>query len=210
MIECTLESKFKNILIDMLDKESEKELDENQISVTECTDCLRKSFYRRKYKRKYINKHLFEGKAIHHYIEYLVKKYHGDILVEDEYEVDLGYEFTIVMRPDIILDDRVVEIKTSDSNNIIVPHLEHELQANFYAFVLAKDYYEIIYITRGIDICHFVKPVSIDLFNVLIKRARMLYKSIVSDIPPKKELKYCRFCVYYDICLKEGNDLYEK
>lgn len=201
MIQCSLESKFKDILIDLLNKESNRARSVNEIEVTECTSCLRKSYYARKEPLKRVNKSIINGKAIHLYIECLVKKYCQNIEVEEEYEVDLGLEFKILMKPDIILDDRIVEIKTTDRETITIPLLEHELQANFYAFVLNKDYYEIIYITKVGDIVCFTKPVSESLFDLLITRARALHMYLSNNIPPEREFKYCRTCPYHDKCM---------
>lgn len=201
MIQCSLESKFRDILIDILNRESNRMRNINEIEVTECTSCLRKSYYARKEPLKRINKSIINGKAIHLYIEQLIKKYYQNIEVEEEYEVDFGFEFKILMKPDVILDDRIVEIKTTDRETVNIPSLEHELQANFYAFVLNKDYYEIIYITKVGDIIYFTKPVDVVLFNNLLTRAKILYEYLTHDIPPEREHKYCRACQYYEKCI---------
>jgi len=203
MITCSIESKFKPILEEILKKESEREYIENLIEVTECTTCLRRSYYNRKSPVTRVNKHVIEGKAIHMYFEQLIKKYEYNIESEEEYIVDFGLPFKIKMRPDIVMDDRVVDIKTTDRETVFMSDIEHELQANFYAFVLDKRYYELIYITRGGNMSVFVSEVNLDMFEEVLKRAELLYNSLKNNVEPSREPKYCKYCEHFHKCYKQ-------
>jgi len=203
MITCGLESKFKPIVEDIIKRENEREYKEDVIEVTECVRCLRQAYYTRKYGNKVINKYIIEGRAIHLYFEHLIKKYGYNIESEEEYIVDFGLPFKIKMKPDVVMDDRVVDIKTTDRDNIFLSDIEYELQTNFYAFVLNKPYYEIVYITRGGGITVFVSEVNLDMFEEVLKRAVILYRCLKDNVEPHREPKYCRRCVFYHRCFKQ-------
>ena len=203
MITCGLESKFKTILEDIITKESERNVESNVLEVTECVHCLRRSYYARKYGHKLFNKNVFEGRAIHLYVQHLLNKYYPEIETEVEIEVDFGFDFRILMKPDVILEDRVVDIKTTDRDNVFMSDIEYELQTNFYAFVLNKPYYEIVYITRRGGIVTFVSEVNYDMFEEVLNRAKKLYMCLQNNVEPEREPKYCRTCEFYHRCFRQ-------
>ena len=204
MIEVGFKSKFLPILEKLVMTDKPHELDVNRVSVTEVCQCLRKSFLMRKMEKPIINKHLFEGKAIHLYIEHLLKKYQGEIESEVEYEVDLGLLCKVIMKPDVVLNDRVVEIKTTDRYKISNPIPEHVIQANFYAFVLNKPFYEIIYIRSKGNPIAFVNKPDYKLFLHLIKRIENYHKHLLEDSLPEMETKYCDRCPFYYECFHQA------
>ena len=203
MITVSLESRFKPILEDIIIKESVREKESNIIEVTECLSCLRQAYFTRKEGIGKINKVIIEGRAIHNYIESLLNKYYPNIVTEQEYIVDFGEEIKIMMKPDVVLDDRVVDIKTTDRDTVFLPDIKYELQTNFYAVVLMKEYYEIVYITRRGSLHAFVSPISYDMFYEVINRARKLYLHLKNDTIPDREPQNCYYCPFYHKCFRQ-------
>ena len=200
----TYQSKFIPILKELVKLDKPHQLDINTVHVTEVTQCLRKSFLMRKEGEALLSKEIFEGKSIHHYISYLIEKYRKGIESEVEYEVDLGLLCKVLMKPDVILDDRVVEIKTTELNKIARPFPEHELQANFYAFVLNKPFYEIVYIKRKGEPIAFVEHPDVKMFFHVVRRIELYHNYLLKDELPEMETKYCHRCPFYYKCYHQA------
>jgi len=203
-VNISYQSKFLPILEELIIKDKPHELDTNTISVTEVTQCLRKSFLNRKGVKPVISKELFEGKSIHSYIEHLLKEHRKDIESEQEYIVDVGLLCKIVMKPDIVMDDRVVELKTTDVSKLYSPYPEHILQVNFYAFTLNKQFYEIVYIRRRQPPVVFVDKPDWKLFFHMLRRIELYHRYLIQDTLPDMETKYCNRCPYYHYCFHQA------
>ncbi len=198
-------SKIREIVIDIVTKEVTKVHENDTLMVTEGIHCLRRSFYQRKYKKVSINKRTIEGMAIHYWIEYLLKKYNvlTEENIEQEYEVTFDSGLKVMMKPDLVLDDRVVDIKTTDREQVFMPDINYLLQVNFYAFVLGKPKFEILYITKNFNPVSFVEDVNVEMFLELLKRLEILWICLKKNKLPNREMQYCRNCEFYGICYKQ-------
>ena len=198
--------KFTTLLKELI-KAYESREHEDGIYISSLSTCLRKAFYEQffpVYETK-LSKPVFEGTAIHYFIDYLVKNY-GNLLMENiDSEVRVRYiidDIKLVGRADIVLDDRIIEVKTT-SNIPFKPYTSHVLQANAYAYILRKKYFEIAYISND-RIKSFVYETRKDLFDVIVERARILSTAFKTGIAPDREVsQLCVKCPFYDKCFNQ-------
>lgn len=186
----------------------EQEYKKDGIHITSLVQCLRKAYYDQFAEpdlEHRLRRPLFEGTAIHKFIEYLVEKYGSKLMQKIQSEVEIEYQINgvkIIGRADAVLDDRVVEIKTT-TNLPKKPYPSHVLQANTYAYILKKPKFEIIYI-GDYGVTSFVMKTSKEYFDYVIERAKILMKAFRSSVPPEKEPSIlCPKCRYYHICFKQ-------
>ena len=176
--------------------------------ISSLSGCLRKAYYEIVYpteEKDKLRKSIFEGEAIHYFISYLINLGGKLMFKKIESEVPVEYEFEgkkLVGRADIVLKDRVIEIKTT-KNLPRLPYYSHVLQANAYAYLLNKKKFEITYIAEH-GVRSFSMDTSEELFEKLKERARILHNAVKYSIAPEKEpTPYCNRCPYYHICYKQ-------
>ena len=171
------------------------------VFVTEITQCLRKSYFQRKYGFRPAGEKaviLMLGSALH----YIVQKYSDydgklvEVPVKAEFE---GVE--LKGRVDLLLDDSVVELKTV----IKVPDsvLEHHRdQLLLYMFMSGRERGYVVYVGK--------KDGAVEAYEVqndperlktLLSRAKKLSQHLMNNEKPDPEPSWlCRFCEYRRIC----------
>jgi|GEM_PF-1781370 len=176
--------------------------------ISSLSSCLRRAYYEKIFPElvlEQIRKSTFEGEAIHYFVKYLVDL-GGKLLFEKiNAEVPVEYEFEgikIVGRADIVLKDRIIELKTC-RNIPSRPYFSHVLQANAYAYLLKKKMFEVTYLGMH-NIRSFVYDTSKELFERLLDRARILRKALIFSVAPEREPSpLCVKCPYYHVCFRQ-------
>jgi len=172
---------------------------ENRVHVHDLLRCKHKSYLETMFPEvsSVLSPVLFLGEAVDEFVKLLVDKYKEElfpnlITTDGEYEKTILYNeksFTIIGRPDIVLEDKIIEIKYSRTKND--KPLEHHInQLKTYMFLTQKKTGIIIYFTPAGIIEHKIdEEVSEDFVKELID----------SWSSPRYDWE-CQYCVYRDIC----------
>jgi len=169
---------------------------DNEIWVSELTGCLRESWYKRLVGVR-ATKKMVEGLIAHSTLLPFIAERLGCIY-EVRVEYSLG-KYVLVGRADIVCDDRVIELKVSDSPVI---KDEYRLQANAYAYILGKPRYTIVVLSDDINMKTF--KTSEKLFKVILNRAKTYIRYVELSIePPREESSRCRYCFFRRVCFSD-------
>ena len=187
-----------------------REYKPDEIHVHEIVQCMRKSWYERKYYSERLQ-HLSDTKcvilglgiAVHESLEKIfsnVFKTQGEKAFKRRVYIN-GIAVDIVGTIDLYRDDMIMDIKTV--NKIPdEPYLHHYLQMQAYMWLTDMDTAYIIYICKR-DGKVKVLPVKRDerVISQLLERAHYYYTCISSGIKPRPEKSYlCRYCEYAFEC----------
>ena len=172
------------------------------VHVTELTYCLLKSFLERRLGVNYSDDKLVVlglGHAAHYIVEEFMG---GDAVREFHVEYDFG-SFKLTGKPDLVLDDVVVELKTA-SRIPEQPFPHHVLQLQAYLHLLDRRYGFIVYIDKRRG---RVKAYRVErdpgAWEEIVGRARRLHLALVRGEPPEPEPgPLCRYCEFRSMCYK--------
>ena len=183
------------------------EKSDKRIGVKEVCSCLRKAWYLRKYKDYFFSDQtrwmIFRGMVFDDIFSGLYEK-HGVKFVHDVGDIQLVGKIDFIDEFDNIWELKTVNSIWSIKNG---PHKEHMLQANFYAYALGHDTYNLLYVSfDGIKAFTNITTNEQD-GKLLIERAKQLSYYLENNImPPKEETKACKYCQYYHICMRDGDE----
>ena len=179
------------------------------IHVSEAIQCLRKSWYSRKFgdrELKFLDDRkkviLGLGLSTHLVLENVLREMGYE--VEKEVSKKIG-DITLTGTVDAINSEHVLELKTI--NRIPDNPLQHHvLQLNTYLGLtdLKKGY--IVYICkRDGSIKVFEIEFNENLFNIVVERANELYASLVKNIEPPRDIGFnCSYCEWRERCYNES------
>jgi len=187
--------------------ESLKRSNSVDVFVTELVACPMKYELRLRYPSLLIqlnfNEKILIGKLLHHGIEAILRDLmliSGDNI---RTEVPVSGEINglrIVGRADIVLDNEVIEIKTTSSVNNL-PRDSHVLQTAIYAKLLNKARGRLVYFILNNDkrIIEFdVDPINDDDLTNLIEEFK-------KRKPTPRYPWECNYCVFKQFCPKRGD-----
>jgi len=200
---------FRQIL-----KETYREYKPNEIHVHEIVQCLRKSYYQRKYYSSEYT-HLSDTKCVilglgilvHRAIEELFSQMLGSTS-EKVYEKVItvnGVEYKLVGTVDIAFDDTIVDIKTV--NKIPDrPYDHHYYQLQLYMYLTGVHKAYVVYICKKdgrVKVFDIIRDQrTIDL---LLERFSYYAVCLSSDTVPRAEESYlCRYCEYSLKCFSNN------
>ncbi len=183
-------------------KERIEKKQDNEIYVTDLIYCPLKYRYQKIYKElsiaTSINPVTIMGELIHIGVERLVLDLLRERNVESEVEVEKrisidGKEYVIKGRIDLIVDNNIIEIKSSRSDTNI-PHEQHILQLKTYLWLTGYKKGLILYITSNrIAEYEIVEALSDGEVSDLVR-------SILSGEPAPRYQWECSYCPYALIC----------
>jgi len=184
-------------------------LDEETVHVGEVVQCLRKSFYTRRFGSKELT-HLEKTKFIilglglstHLVLEEVLKELGcateftqiGTIVTKD-------YQIRIAGTPDAFNDKFVIEIKTV--NKIPEkPYKHHLMQLNAYLWLTHRRIGYIVYIEKKTGrVKVFEHTFNDELHDEFIRRAIKYYEAIKYNITPEREESFlCNYCEWKFMC----------
>lgn len=197
----------KELIIKMIEMDIKEHKKDKTIYVTQVTQCLRKSYYEiisNAIDPYYeLAKKFLLGKSMHLWLQSLVRKYGKELKLRYEVEKPIRYKYrgyTIKGRADLIINDTVIEIKTT-TKGINIPNIMHILQANEYAYWLSKPQFIILYVT-GNDIIEFGFKTDKGRHLIFKDRLNELIDALNKGKPPKHEsTNECKYCKYRNTCL---------
>ena len=199
-VEHIVKSAFRRAYAELSADRSD--LGPDTIHVGELTYCLLKSYYERKYGVNYSDEKIVIlglGQATH----FLVESFVGEGVVK-EFRVEHGLEgFKLTGRPDLIVDDAVIELKTT-SHIPVQPFSHHVLQLQAYLHLLDRRYGFIVYVCKRRG---RVKAFRVErdpgAWEEIVGRARRLHLALVRGEPPEPEPgPLCRYCEFRSMCRK--------
>ncbi len=169
------------------------------VHVSEVTGCLRRAWYERKYGLVEAHPRLIIyaiGNGLHEALQdYLTRR---GWQAEVELSVDAG-GFRITGHADLYDPGRniVVELKTA-SRLPDKPYRSHLTQLNAYLFMLRARVGFVVYIGKRDGFVRlFRHEWDPQLWRRLLERARILYRAVVEDKPPRPEPgPLCDWCVH--------------
>lgn len=201
-----------SLLKSKLEKSILSPLVSDSISVTEVTQCLRKSYYSRHIPNVVDSATIDLGLAIHD----KVQKY-----FENDDKILCAFEIPIQTAIDtdhgqVILKGRVdamcningneylIEFKTTDKY-IDEPYDAHINQVALYSVMMPSTNYIIAYIRRKegiVTLFDVTDKITDELRNKMIERVKKLYNSLVTNTEPDREKGIlCSYCNFANICL---------
>lgn len=191
----------------------DKEFENNRISVTELTRCLRKSFYIRKHGEK-----IGLQQAWYFYRGILFDEDLTSRFPQNQKRIThriMGTPILISGRLDFIHEKTVWDLKTSDGLYFVDrdgPKPDHVEQVKFYAINEALDKAALCYISMGgaaIFEFDITPEEAVEIVERFENRAKDLYTSLINNIPPVREdgrtQKHweCGLCQYAERCYSE-------
>jgi len=186
-------------------KERIEKKQDNEIYVTDLIYCPLKYRYQKMYKELSIvasvSPTTIMGELIHIGMEKLVsdllkgKNIMSEVEVERKINID-GKEYVIKGRVDLIVDNNIIEIKSSRSDANI-PHEHHILQLRIYLWLTGCERGLLLYITSNrIAEYEIIEPLSDGEISDLVR-------SIISGEPAPRYQWECSYCSYALICPKK-------
>jgi len=174
------------------------EVPDNVIFVTDVCRCLRRSWYERKYMFR-VNVYQLEGKLAHEELQSLCRDVLGG---EPEVECRMKYRgIDIIGRCDCVLDDAVIEFKTSRAPLIRENYVK---QAMMYAYMLGKKHAYVVVITNNSVVLEAYE-VDNNVVYELVSRAVKLHEHLVkNEVPEPEKSELCRNCPFRNICHFDG------
>ena len=143
------------------------------------------------------------GNIIHEFIQ---KEVITGGVYEKDHIIHTGLGFCIKAKPDIIIDDQVIELKSTKSISYInTPNANHVKQVNLYLKALGLKFGKIIYISNSdLESKEFNIIYSEDLYNEVVSDFAYVFDCIKQNIPYLKvepyPNPYCYTCKYYKKC----------
>lgn len=179
----------------------EKKLD-NEIYVIDLIHCPLKYYYQKQYKEltiaSAINPVTILGELIHYGIEEIILKIFNmaNVKIETEFvkeiEVD-GAIYIIKGRIDAIVDDYIIEIKSSRSDTFI-PQTHHVIQTRIYLWLTGYRKAILLYITPNRIVQFDIDdPATNGEISDLVRG--ILYRSPIPRYPWE-----CNYCIYSVLC----------
>jgi len=181
----------------------QRELRINVIHVSEVSQCLRKSYFNRT-KSIIISDIQILLNSIGDAIHKMFQQYMTSKGWSAEFEISMSLkDFQLVGHVDLYnpLENVIIEIKTINGipNE---PYTSHVLQANTYGFMARVKNIFIAYIDRARGRIKVFK-INRDkqMFKEVMRRAKLLHKSLKSKQPPSPEPSpLCNLCPWRSIC----------
>lgn len=174
---------------------------DNEIHVTEATQCLLKSFYQRKMRRALLEPKvvvLSFGTLVHEALHEPLRRRGYQCELEGKYEIG---DVTLYAHGDAVADNHGLELKTiTRMPTDALSH--HKLQSNAYSYIFDKPEWYVSYIHKPSGLCKvFNVPKNDDMFKYVVMRAVRLATLLPKNIAPKPEPSWlCAYCEYVDIC----------
>jgi len=174
---------------------------QDEVHVTEATQCLLKSFFQRKLMRALLEPKvviLSFGDLIHEALKEPLERRGYKTEQEGKYELQ---NVTLFAHTDALATDHTLEFKTISR----MPHnalSHHILQDNAYNFVFDRPIGYIPYIHKpsGLVVVFPIEKRE-DQFKYVCLRAIRLSVLLRSNTMPQPEPSWlCQYCEYYDIC----------
>ena len=139
---------------------------------------------------------LVRGKVIHAFFEQLFARAFPNAVVEKDMNVTYN-SVNIVFRPDVVLDDKVIELKTVSSLpasslvDKIYPH--YVLQTSIYAFLLQKKGWLVLIGMKDFDLLDFpVQAIEQSAFETLLRNTLKFLNKEPDPVPVASWA--CRYC----------------
>jgi len=179
---------------------------DNEIHVHEIVQCMRKSYYERKYGSSDYN-HLSDKKCVilglglltHEKLEELFSQMFN-AKCEKTYEREVkvnGLTFKVIGTVDVIYDHTLIDLKTV--NKIPdEPYDHHYLQLQMYMWLTGLHEAYIVYICKRDGTVKIYQVIRSDkVIKQLMERLHYYATCVSSDIVPKAEHSYlCKYCEY--------------
>jgi len=191
-----------------------RELKPDEIHVHEVVQCLRKSYYERKYYSKRYE-HISDtksvilglGLAVHEALENIFSRVLG-AECEKEFVKTVyiaGNDIKVVGTVDLWINGTVVDLKTV--NKIPDrPYDHHILQLQMYMWLTDTDTAYVVYICKRdgrVRVHGVVRDQRV--IDRLIDRVAVFYKHLRDDtVPPPEETILCKYCEYSLDCFANG------
>jgi len=174
---------------------------DDEIHVTEATQCLLKSFFQRKLQRLLLEPKvvvLSFGDIVHKALHGPLKRRCYNVEVEGKYKL---HGITLVGHADAQREGHVLEFKTISR----MPHdaLQHHiLQTNAYNYIFNVDIGSIVYIHKPSGTIRiFDVPKDEEMFKYVCLRAYRLSLCLKNNNMPQPEPSWlCQYCEYTDVC----------
>jgi CRISPR/Cas system-associated exonuclease Cas4 (RecB family) len=139
---------------------------------------------------------LTRGKVIHKFFEELFARAFPNAVVEKDMNVTYN-SVNIVFRPDVIIDDKVIELKTVSSLpasslvDKVYPH--YVLQTSIYAFLLKKKGWLVLIGMKDFDLLDFpVQAIEQSVFETLLRNTLRFLDKEPDPVPIASwACKYC-------------------
>jgi len=173
----------------------------DEVHVTEATQCLLKSFYQRKLQRLLLEPKvvvLSFGDLVHKALHEPLLRRNYNVEVEERYKLK---DVTLVAHADAVHKNHVLEFKTISR----MPHdalSHHVLQCNAYNYVFDVDVGSVVYIHKPSGTIRiFDVPRDDNMFQYVCLRAYRLSMCLRNDNVPQPEPSWlCQYCEYVDVC----------
>ena len=181
--------------------------DVKYIHVSEVCQCLRKSWFNRKFGSLDL-KHLSDSKvvvlayglALHHVLAKYVTELDSRYVPEQEIEYVVDNDLVLVGRPDLVCEDYVVEFKTCRKLPER-PYEHHLMQINAYMNMLRKSTGYLVYISAYGEVAVHDVVREEYLWRAVVERARKLQRYLLSnDLPSREESILCQWCEWRFKC----------
>ncbi len=182
-------------------KRMEQRLD-NEFYVTELIMCPLKYRYAKTYKEialaSAFSPTTLMGELVHLGLETLLKKLLGEDVVKTEVEFDRevvvdGVSYIVKGRVDAIVDDTVIEIKTSRSD-VHIPYQHHVLQLRIYLWLTGLNKGLLLYITPDRVVEFEVNTAASD------GEVSDLVRSMLVGEPAPRYAWECSYCPFASLC----------
>jgi len=182
-------------------KHEPREYKNDEVHVTEAIQCLLKSFYQRKIRRKLLDSKIVVlsfGTLIHEALQKVLKKRGYRLEVGGKIKLD---GVTLYGHADALHDDHILEFKTI-TRFPSEPLSHHKLQLNAYLYIFDKPIGYLVYVHKpsGTIKVYTVEPNEIS-FKYVCYRALRLTTHLTSNKTPSPEPSWlCDYCEYVDLC----------
>ena len=165
---------------------------------------------------------LIVGQLLHHYLEATVEHIYAT-----EVKIDLQPMWPIVGSADIVSEDEVLDIKTTNKMGLLYrirdgAAPEHIIQTGIYAYALQKPNFTVFYLERDtfkthwqtFTLAHYVAPIEKelqrlkDLHSYFERAAEILptWKRTITGEPiyldPSRSWE-CKYCPFQQLCIEE-------
>ena len=181
--------------------------DYEHVHVTELVQCLRKSWFSRKFGDVEKLSHLSDTKCVilalgilaHRELARRLEPLGFSCEVDLEYRVRDG--LILCGRPDAVGENCVLEFKTVSSIPPN-PYEHHYLQINTYLYMAGKQYGYLIYISKRDGVIKvFDVYRSEEYWRYVLTRAEKYQRYLVEDVCPPAEVHYlCQYCEWWLLC----------
>lgn len=182
-----------------------REYSDTEVSVTETIQCLLKSFFQRKVRRKMYSSKiviLSFGDLVHLALREPLLKRGYDVELEGKYNIG---NITLYAHGDAVTKTHGLETKTITR----MPHeplTHHFLQANAYSYIFGKPEWYLAYLHKPSGIIKtFPVERNDNAFQFTCLRSVRLSHHLIGNTMPIPEPSWlCKYCEYTDLCPAKG------